>query len=95
MLLLGVFWCLTNLCGANATTNVTANVTTEEKQPDLVEISCDGNSTGKLVYRFMNNKFGLYEPLQYEAKNSIYGALEQNIKINGTGDCFGLYIRFR
>ena len=73
---------------------------TELSPPDLVDISCVDGLTAKVVYRYPvdrppNNGTVYVQPLQYEAKDSIYGDLAQNIKIDGTGDCYDLFIRFR
>ena len=69
-------------------------------QSDLLDISCVDGHTDKVVYRYpveksANNGKPRLQPLEYDAQESIYGDLVQNMKIEGTGDCYELFIRFR
>ena len=63
-------------------------------EPDMVEISCENGHTDKVVYKTESVQLR-YRPLQYEAQGSIYGKLAQNVKIDGAGDCYELFMRFR
>ena len=64
-------------------------------QPGLIDISCVDGHTDKVVYRYPHSDKQKLEPLQYVARDLVYGDLEQNMKIDGTGDCYELFVRFR
>ena len=85
ILLCSVFCCFVVICDS-------LHVQTASGLHDLVDISCVNGHTENFVYRHKPD--GL-RPLLYEAEGSIYGKLAQNIKINGTGDCYDFFIRFR
>ena len=76
-----------------------ASINTGPGPPDLLNISCvNDDITGKVVYKYIYayNDGGIYkQPLDYEARELIYGDLAQNLKIDGTGDCYDVFITFR
>ena len=70
----------------------------------MVDISCDGEHTQKILYKYAGSRpsgVGVDkahpQPLEYEvkARDSIHGVLTQNIRINGTGECYDLFVRLR
>ena len=68
---------------------------TDPGPPDRIDISCVDGHTDKVVYRYPDTRPATRQPLQYKAQESVYGDLEQNMKIDGTGDCYDMFIRFR
>jgi hypothetical protein len=92
-----ICWFLAFCSSSSVCSIATAN--TEQEALDLVDISCTGGHTEKIVYRYSGknpaNVKANSQPLQYDAQDTIYGALTQNIKIDGNGDCYDLVIRLR
>ena len=93
------FWFSPCLC---LSAYVQSIATTESGPLDLVDISCDGKHTEKILYRYAGSRpFGVRvdtaypQPLEYVARDSIHGELTQNIRINGAGKCFDLFVRLR
>ena len=76
--------------------------TTASGPGDLVDISCDGEHTEKILYTYVGRQpygKGMAQPqtLEYEvdARETISGSLTQNIRINGNGKCYDLFVRLR
>ena len=69
------------------------------KRLDFVDISCDGDHMDKILYNYSSRNPYTENPrhqsLEYEARDTIDGALTQNIRINGTGSCYDLVISMR
>ena len=67
---------------------------------DRVDITCNGDVTNKIIYKYDQNRPGggetsRLQALEYSAQENIQGILSQNIKITGDGDCYDLVIRLR
>ena len=94
-----IFWFSAFCCLFASTQSVTP---TESAPLDLVDISCDGEHTEKILYTYVGRQpygQGMAQPqtLEYEldARETISGSLTQNIRINGNGKCFDLFVRLR
>ena len=94
-----ILWFSVFSCLSASTKSASA---TDSEPLDLVDISCDGEHTEKILYRYVGrNPYGEgmahHQTLEYEvdARETIYGSLTQNIRINGNGKCFDLFVRLR